>query len=388
MKKISIFVYKNFPDPKVGASNLVFFEFINYLEARYTTIKIYIVNPKSNFKGRTSQKYIVSEAMSKEIFEINDTETHKIPNSDIAIFLDLKSGLIANRVIAKKKFIWLGDLEFLTILEHYKVGCSLNLINILDFPRVILRILISVVQYLKILGHMDNVIISSFNSEKYLKLLGFNSIFLPYPLKFDKELVTPSIKSEEFKTKNINFLFFGNHEGLGTKSTIKEFKHVVIPAMEKVFGQNGFDIIIAGELNQTSLIFKELKTLSSITFEGYVENINKLINNVDYCIFPIKSKIGNRSRIIHAMSQGKVVITHQYAASTNPFLQNRENCITYGTKNDLIEILKLLRDHPQNIKYIAKNARESYQETYESERAMGKIHAVILGEEGVNSFES
>jgi glycosyltransferase involved in cell wall biosynthesis len=379
MKKISIFVYKNFPDPKVGASNLVFSEFINYLEARYNTIKIYIVNPKSNLQGRSSQKYIISEAMSKEIFEINNTETRKIPNSDIAIFLDLKSGLIANQVIAKKKFIWLGDLEFLTILEHYKVRCSLNLIKILDFPRVILRILISVVQYLKILGHMDNIIISSINSEKYLNLLGFNSIFLPYPLKFDNELVTPSIKSEEFKIKNINFLFFGNHEGLGTKSTIKEFKHVVIPAMEKVFGQNRFEIIIAGELNQTSLIFKELKTLSSITFEGYVENINKLINDVDYCIFPIKAKIGNRSRIIHAMSQGKVVITHRYAASTNPFLQNRENCMTYGTKNDLIEILKLLRDHPQNIKYIAKKARESYKETYESERAMGRIHEVIFG---------
>jgi hypothetical protein len=43
----------------------------------------------------------------------------------------------------------------------------------------------------------------------------------------------------------------------------------------------------------------------------------------------------------------------------------------------------LLRDHPQNIKYIAKKARESYKETYESEKAMGKIYAVILGQEGI-----
>jgi hypothetical protein len=383
MDKISIFVYKNLPDPKVGASNLVFSEFINYLEARYPTIKIYIVNPKSNFEGIMSQKNSISESKSKEIIEINNTRTYKVPYSDIAIFLDLKSGLVANKVMAKKKFVWLGDLEFLTILEHYKVSYSLNSLKILDFPRVIMRILISVVQYLKILRHMNTVVISSFNSQKYLKLLGFNSIFLPYPLKFNQESVTPSEKSDTLKTKSINFLFFGNHEGLGTKSTVKEFKYVVIPAMEEVFGQDRFDVIIAGELNDKNLISKKLKTLSSVTFKGYVENINKLISDANYCIFPIKSKIGNRSRIIHAMSQGKVVITHQNAASSNPFLQNRVNCMTYRTKNDLIEILKLLRDHPQNIKYIAKKARESYKETYESEKAMGKIYAVILGQEGI-----
>jgi glycosyltransferase involved in cell wall biosynthesis len=158
---------------------------------------------------------------------------------------------------------------------------------------------------------MNTVVISSFNSQKYLKLLGFNSIFLPYPLKFNQESVTPSEKSDTLKTKSINFLFFGNHEGLGTKSTVKEFKYVVIPAMEEVFGQDRFDVIIAGELNDKNLISKKLKTLSSVTFKGYVENINKLISDANYCIFPIKSKIGNRSRIIHAMSQGKVVITHQ-----------------------------------------------------------------------------
>lgn len=137
---------------------------------------------------------------------------------------------------------------------------------------------------------------------------------------------------------------------------------------------------ITGKFDPQSDIFIKLRQFPEVKFTGFVSDINSEIEFAHYCIFPIKSRVGNRSRIIHAMSLHKLCISHYATSKSNPFLESGKNCILYRNQYDLEIWLQKLKLNELDEHQISENAFKSYEKTYKSLVALDRIQESIVQE--------
>ena len=377
---MGLVIYGSYPDRKIGASNLIYDEIINYysnMENIHNTVILY--SPRGN------KNHLRSIQISDDGKEINVIHLHNRKSSfeeefDVVLALDIKAASLLKNLNAKLKVAWLGDIEYMVIFEHYLASIRNRKITFFDFPRVILKMGKSMIAYKIILKSFNLVIVSSRNSINFLSIIGVKSQFLPFPLKFSDRISYLDMKKELGKPKKRVFMFYGNLMGLGSKSAVSELESVFIPALTKTYGKNGFELQITGKYDSQSDIFLKLNKFSEVKFTGFINDIDSEIDLAHYCIFPIKSRVGNRTRIIHAMSLHKVCISHYATSNGNPFLESGMNCILYRNQYDLEIWLQQLKMNELNERQISENAFKSYEKTYKSHVALDRIQETVAQE--------
>lgn len=391
-KRIGIIISGALPNPNNGASVILFYYYIKSLyelgaelyvlcinDRDYTDIEINefikdFPNLKYEFfrtKPPISSKYFfVSNESNKFHFLINGINSFA---PELLLCFDMNASAIGELVNSKIKIAWLGDLNFETHWYHLIYSIKENIINCIQFPSLLIRVYKWKNLYNEVLKDFSGVVVSSFSSIQKLKELGISSVYLPYPW--------PSSSIEQKNTpQKPTFLFFGNLVGLGSRSALHMLVKKIYPLALKIWGVNGFCIKISGKSNFDSYIKSELKKCKEIEFVGFIDNLSIEMSKCHAVIAPIDVPVGNRSRILTAMSSGALLIAHKNASLGNPDLVNNINCLLCNDEYEFVDAMIKSVTMPLEMEAISKNGIEMFNLHFSIKSATNKFYEFLVNQ--------
>jgi len=327
MEKIAVVIH-GMPHINEGASSVVFYWYIKgLLEAGYDVNCITIVKKPVDTKvleklymtleksGKIKiQTVICDEPITySSIFgpkEINTELTNSMLNllndyspSKILCF-DIIPAWSAKLYQTAEKIVWLGDLNFETYWYHIFYSLERG-----DYRNALENLLYFYPWkkcYIKALEGCSKIVVCSKSSEKQIKKLRIDSEYLPYPWPVNKV-----IRRETNKVPTI--AFFGSLAGLGSLSAVTMLVKEIHPKLNKIYGARGFIIKIFGKDKFPSFAEEIINRNKEFEMLGYVNNLEEQLAQCHALMAPIKVPVGNRTRIITALSHELPVIARQYS---------------------------------------------------------------------------
>ena len=290
---------------------------------------------------------------------------------DVVFCLDFLSAWVCEQITSSVKLVWLGDLNFQTRWYHAWYSArenltdTVNLLTVLRHSRSLvatwIRSLVWKKIYRDVLQKVDSVIVSSKSSEKHLRRLGVVSTYQPYPWPNNQR----SDNISQVKRYAIpSFLFYGNLVGLGSRSALHFMFEKLYPRLLRLWGQNGFQIFIAGRIPPTEWVQKEITARPELEYLGFVDDLDSLMASCHAVIVPIDVPVGNRSRIVSAMAKGSLVIAHKNASLGNPDLRDGVTCYLASNADQFVAYMQKAFDRPKQIEDIIVNAKHCYNHRF------------------------
>lgn len=302
---------------------------------------------------------------------------------DIIVCLDLLSTWIVSSVPCRAKIVWLGDLNFDTTWYHAWYGAKENPLQAWRLPRAWIMSRAWKRIYREVLKGVDSIIGSSKASEGRLQAMGISSVYHPYPwpdLSRAKGSLPVSPESVP------SFLFFGHLAALGSRSALHFMLEELYPRLVSLWGRNGFQIFIAGKADLMPFARKALVAKPEFKYLGFVEDLEGLIGRCHAVIAPIAVPVGNRSRIVTALSMGALVIAHKSTALANSDLVHGETCFLAGSAEEFARWMRFAFEHPAEAARIKGSARQCYQSKFHplagSQPMVDEIHRLLARSEG------
>lgn len=289
-------------------------------------------------------------------------------NPHVTVCFDILAAAVARKLGFPNLLIWLGDLTFQTALYHALYDVKTHPAKAVVFPRILLNCAVWKRLYSSILRGQTNVIVSSKSSERTIDALGAKSRYLPYPWpganpgrELQKKYAAPT------------FIMFGTLAALGSRSAFHFLLKRVYPLLIHQWGEKGFQILVAGSREMPGWVQAEVETLPALKFIGFVDDLAALVDKCHAVLAPISVPVGNRSRIVTAMSMGTVVIAHKNTALGNPELVSGQNCFLAESAKDYAMYMRRSYDLPHEAERIGHAARSTYLESFEPEVASPRL---------------
>lgn len=289
---------------------------------------------------------------------------------DAVMCFDLLSAWIGSHIRGATKIVWLGDLRFQTEWFHTWYGMKETWRNIRNVPFTFIRCTLWKRIYRTVLRKMDSVIVSARISQVHLHRMGIAATYLPYPwpdAAADANVTTieqPSIPT---------FLFLGTLTGLGSRSAFHFMLGAVYPEAVRVWGRNGFRILIAGARGLPGWMEREMGGRPELKYLGFVEDIVRVMRTCHAVLVPIEVPVGNRSRILTAMAAGVPVVAHDNAALGNPDLVHGATCYLASNGRSFVECMRSAIERPEEAARIAREARARYDAHFAPEAATAML---------------
>ena len=208
-----------------------------------------------------------------------------------------------------------------------------------------------------------------------------------YAKKFSKKikksnyLHTPIIKGnnlnqEIYNNSSFNFLMVGHLQGTVTISSLI-FLEKLIRKYEEFLLQKKikFNIVGGNKLSKINKNLSDKKCL--INFFGESFDINYYYQKNNILLVPNEIDIGIRVRIITGLSFGAIIVTHSSNLKGIPELKNNFNCFIFSNENELIDIIKLLKDGKVNLDKIRVNAKKTFNEHFYYKKSVKNILNII-----------
>jgi hypothetical protein len=367
------------PDLNGGASSSVYFKYLEEIIQISDTVELFIiVNKISDFDLKINKLIEdLNNPINLKILKLNINTTidylpwkkefylYKLFKKklvlekfyDNLICFDIEIGYLKLKISAKKKILWLGDLQF--ELEWFNYFEE-NQYSIYKYLKMLYLFLNKLVPYKLASSNFDKIVCCSLSAQIRLNRLGINAKFLPFPY--------PSICQNQNEinnlTRNRKFLFYGNLVGSGSKSGLNFLFNEILPAARKTWGINNFSIIIGGRTKLPKVYDKYLETYTEVNYIGYIPDLNSFLKQFTALLIPISLPLGNRTRVIDGFSFGIPVVGHKALSNGNPFLINEVNCLLSDTGDDFILKLDKLCTNDKVYNEIIENGKKTYDLTY------------------------
>jgi hypothetical protein len=200
-------------------------------------------------------------------------------------------------------------------------------------------------------------------------------------IKKSNYIKTPIIDGDTFSQKNVNnsdfnFLMVGHLQGTVTISSLI-FLEKFIRKFEDYLLENNIKFNVVGG-NKLSNINKNLSNKKNIiNFCGESFKINYYYKKNNILLVPNETDIGIRVRIITGMSFGAIIATHSSNKKGIPELKNNFNCLIFSNENELIDIIKLLKDRKVDLDKIRINAKKTFYEHFYYKKSVKNILNII-----------
>jgi glycosyltransferase involved in cell wall biosynthesis len=293
---------------------------------------------------------------------------------DAVLCFDLLSAWVGIQIVNSTKVAWLGDLRFQTEWYHAWYGIKESWRNVRNLPSAFVHCRAWRAIYQEVLRQMDAVVVSAKSSQEHLRRLGIEAAYLPYPW--------PDINADEAETgiprpAIPSFLFLGTLTGLGSRSAFHFMLEGVYPEAVRVWGRNGFRISIAGARGLPPWVATELKDRPEFAYLGFVEDIVRVMRECHAVLVPIEVPVGNRSRILTAMSAGVPVIAHANAALGNPDLVDGDTCYLARDSGAFVERMGKTVEQPDEVEHIVRRARTCYENHFAPQAATSLLLAEV-----------
>jgi glycosyltransferase involved in cell wall biosynthesis len=315
-------------------------------------------------ESRTSHR-LVPDA-TKEV-----EATARAFGADIIVSFDLLAAWVTGNIEARRRIVWLGDLNFQTILYHAWYSAREDLFKLRHLPSNWLGSRSWKRVYNAALKEADKVIVASISSVEQLARIGISAQYEPYPWP---ETTTGVAVDRTSRLPEIpTFVFFGSLGGLGSRSALHFVTKKIFPLLQRRWGKGGFQILIAGrgELPEWTLrAFGDRKEIKQL---GFVEDIDGLLASCHAVLVPIDVPVGNRSRILTAMAKRALVIAHKNAALGNPDLKDGETCYLASNAMDFVERMRRAVDDRASAEALIEQAYRCYLEHFSTEAASERL---------------
>jgi glycosyltransferase involved in cell wall biosynthesis len=125
------------------------------------------------------------------------------------------------------------------------------------------------------------------------------------------------------------FLLIGHLRGTSTLDGLDELARVVLPALERGLGAEGFELRIAGGY-EAPVHLRETLDRPAVRFLGHLEDPDAEFSSADALLVPTSIPLGTRVRILSAWSFGCPVVAHRANALGIPELAHGENALLAG----------------------------------------------------------
>lgn len=379
------------PHPSRGASTVLYYAYINALKsAGYHVLHVCLndqpldqewdeylaqIQPDGRFQAihaRVSNYY----SIDKRAFRVKATlpeqsivEQGKSFKPDLVLCFDVIAGAVAQSIGFKDLNIWFGDLQYRSNWYNaiYDIKGGEAKLGKLFFTLLYCGLWKRL--YQQLLPDTKLAIASSESSVLPLKKMGAKkSIYLPYPWP---DSGTESLQAKKFEIPT--FIMFGTLSALGSKSAFDFLLTQVLPILRKQWSGRPFEILVAGSRNMPSWAEKYLVACPEVKFLGFVDDLAELVSKCHAVLAPIAVPVGNRSRIITAMSMRALVIAHSNTKLGNPELVSGENCFLADTPELFAKYMIKAVDEQENTDYLSQASRQTYLSSFEPEIATSKL---------------
>lgn len=392
-----VIIAPGIPHESRGASTVLFYHYIAGLKGRgFRVLNALLLQPDNSTEegyaeyerkmsdGETftvvpcrADNFVVSKRFSLQLDASAAAEAlARIEEfqPDAVVCFDLISAWIGSHIRAGAKIVWLGDLRFQTEWYHMWYGMKESRRNIPNLPFALVRCTLWRRIYRNVLRRMDSVIVSAKISQDHLHRMGIEPKYLPYPWP---DAAAGANAAAIERPAMPTFLFLGTLTGLGSRSAFHFMLNGVYPEALRIWGQNGFRVLIAGARALPNWVQRELEDRPEFSYLGFVEDIVSVMRTCYAVLVPIDVPVGNRSRILTAMSAGVPVIAHENAALGNPDLVDGTTCYLARDGRSFVERMRKAVERPEEAAMIVKQARACYEARFAPAAATRMLVAEI-----------
>lgn len=386
---------KGVPDEREGASLVIIYNFLQGIRAQSFDILHLILLDEGRkdeqafeaYRGSVSNDHFEVLAATTGQLVVQGAREHRIDLSsaakliergrefaaDLFIAFDILPAWVGLKIPAPRKLAWLGDLNFQTTYYHGLYGLQERPWRIFAFAKYWLAARNWKHVYARVLSSYDEVIASAASSEEQLSRLGLkNHQYCPYPwpvidtpLPYHAKPATPT------------FMFFGNLVGLGSRSALHFMVAKVYSPLVKLWGHEGFKILLAGRGSLPEWFAEAIKDKPEFVRVGFVENLPATLAGCHGVLVPIDVPVGNRTRILYALSQSALVIAHENVALGNVALVDGRTCALAGSGGGFAARMKRAVDDPLWARRVAEAGRQVYKDLFSPEKATAEFVARI-----------
>ena len=177
-----------------------------------------------------------------------------------------------------------------------------------------------------------------------------------------------TISQKNFNNSDLNFLMIGHLQGTVTISSLI-FLEKFIRKFE--------DYLLVNNIKFSNLNKNLSNKKNIINFCGESFKINYYYKKNNILLVPNETDIGIRVRIITGMSFGAIIVTHSSNKKGIPELKNNLNCLIFSNENELIDIIKLLKDRKVNLDKIRISAKKTFYEHFYYKKSVKNILNII-----------
>ena len=401
MKKIII---SNFPvGPKFNGGAMTVWGIIKYfLDNNIDTFLILICNEdeKNNARYNECVKILDTYKIDYEIFFYENKKIkffHKLRNLLNALFFGnpdfffphhhkIKK-LIENKIkLFSKNQIFCYHFDVLSSCYDVE-NMDLILGDFIHDPRISRRFLEKRNLVFKFLDFIERLAGFKVMEKLTKKGKSINFFSYNYAKQFSKKikksnyLKTPIIDGDNFNPENINdsefnFLMVGHLQGTVTISSLVFLEKFIRKYEDYLLVNNVKFVVIGG--NKLSNINKDLINKKNlINFCGESFSINDYYKKNNILLVPNEIDIGIRVRIITGLSFGAIIVTHSSNLKGIPELKNKSNCLIFSNENELIDIIKSLKDGKVSLDKIRINAKKTFYEHFYYKKSVKNILNII-----------
>ncbi|WP_157158815.1 glycosyltransferase [Bradyrhizobium genomosp. III] len=384
---------KGVPDEREGASLVIIHNFLQGIRAQSFDILHLVLLDEGQKDCEAFEAYRAS--IADEHFEVIAASTgqlvvqgareHQIDLSraakliergrefaaDLFIGFDILPAWLGLEIPAPRKLSWLGDLNFQTTYYHGLYGLQERPWRIFTFAKYWLAARNWEHVYARVLSFYDEVIVSAASSEGQLNRLGLtNHRYCPYPWPVIDDPV-PQCEKPDIPT----FMFFGNLVGLGSRSALHFMVTKVYGPLIKLWGPGGFKILLAGRGSLPKWFADAIKDKPEFVRVGFVEDLPSTLAGCHAALVPIDVPVGNRTRILYALSQSTLVIAHENVALGNVALVDGQTCALAVSGGEFVARMKRAVDDPLWARRVAESGCQVYKEFFSPEKATAEFIA-------------
>ncbi len=390
-----------YPHPKRGASSVLFYWYLDALrKSRFKVEHLLLVSPDEESAQAESEYLNAIEpgpAFRVRVVAVprvrdarrSGLKLHacELPREvvdhvasirpDATVCFDLMAADMAQRMNLGRQLIWLGDLSFQTGIYHayYDFKAEPR-----KFPGLLRAYLTSLMWrrcYRRVLHGQKHVIASSNSSVERLARLDVTSRYWSYP--WPGEEAGPDWNVPRYDQPT--FIMFGTLAALGSRSAFDFLLKSVYPLLIQAWGARGFSILIAGMRELPAWVRADIELRPEFKFLGFVDDLGAEVARCHAVLAPISVPVGNRSRIVTAMSMGALVIAHANTALGNPELISGENCLLASSAADFAAHMKLAHSDPEVVVALGRAARLTYLRSFEpnvvSQRLVQELESML-----------
>lgn len=385
------------PHPSKGASSVLFFEYIKALITAGYFVKLIAIAEGEQFRssdiadlksaiGSMNFEVVAKVCGSRVLLpnrlhihfdkrietEVSD-EVNKL-SPEIVIAFDIAAAFLLRGLRAPRKIVWLGDLRFESEWHHFRYSVKERWRNAKHLAYALSQKLQWRRIYKTALTEFSDVIVASKSSEKAMLELGVEATFAPYPW--------PNVGVVDIDTKRRfpdkpSFLFFGQLQGLGSRSSLHFVFQKLYPSLIEQWGAEGFNITIGGARTLPSWVEAEIRRKPEISFVGFIADLTEQLSAVHAVIVPVDVPVGNRSRIITAQAKRALVIGHRNTALGNPYLIDGKTCYLASDARGFAEAMKSAVESPVRTLKIIDEAEKCYKQSYDPEIAAKALVSLL-----------